>query len=102
MTESSASGGSMRLDRWLVYCRFARTRSRASALIEAGHIRCNGAHVRRSSACVHPGDVLTIPLGEAVRIIEVVGLPERRSSPGLARSHYRELDRDGDIAIAPS
>ena len=90
----------MRLDRWLVYCRFARTRSRAAALVEEGHIRCNGEHVQKASALIHPGDVLTIPLGNEVRIIEVAGLPERRRSPGIARSHYRELDRSDDIAIA--
>lgn len=91
----------MRLDRWLVYCHFARTRSRAATLIEGGHIRCNGTHVRRASENVHTGDVLTIPLGKQVRIIEVLGLPERRGPTGMARSHYRELDRSGDIAIAP-
>ena len=91
----------MRLDRWLVYCRFARTRSKASAWIEEGHIRLNGSHVRRASECVHRADVLTLPLGGAVRIIEVVGLPERRGAPAIAQTHYRELDRGGDIAIAP-
>ena len=39
---------SMRLDRLLVYLRIARTRSRASAMIEEGHMRLNGAHVQRS------------------------------------------------------
>jgi ribosome-associated heat shock protein Hsp15 len=84
----------MRIDRLLVYLRFARTRSRACAIIEAGHARKNGQHVRRISEEVAPGDVLTLPLGEAVRVIEVLQLPERRGPPGFARSHYRELDRD--------
>ncbi len=101
MTGAEQSGDAQRLDRWLVYCRFARTRSRAATLIEEGHIRCNGAHVRKSRECVHPGDVLTIPLGKQVRIIEVLSLPQRRGPPVQARSHYRELDRGGDIAIAP-
>lgn len=92
----------MRLDRWLVYCRFARTRSRAAAWIEEGHIRRNGAHAHRSSECVHIGDVLTLPIGSEVRIVEVLSLPERRGSPKMARSYYRDLDRSGDIAIAPS
>jgi len=90
----------MRLDRWLVYCRFARTRSRAAALIEQGHIRCNGMHVNRSSEAIHAGDVLTIPLGNAVRIVEVAGLPDRRGPPVKARSYYRELDRSGESGIA--
>ena len=84
----------MRIDRVLVYLRFARTRSRARAIIEAGHARKNGAHVQRISEEVAPGDVLTLPIGKDVRIIEVIELPERRGPPGFARSHYRELDRE--------
>lgn len=84
----------MRIDRALVYLRFARTRSRAREIIEAGHARKNGQHVRRTSEVVAPGDVLTFPIGEVVRVIEVIELPERRGPPGFARSHYRELDRN--------
>lgn len=90
----------MRIDRLLVYLRFARTRNRASAMIEEGHMRRNGAHVTRSSEDVRVGDVLTFMLGSDVRIIEVISLPERRGPPGMARSHYRELDRTAKSAIA--
>ena len=91
---------SMRLDRLLVYLRIARTRSRASAMIEEGRMRLNGAHVQRSSHETHPGDVLTFAQGSDVRIIEVLTLPERRGPPGMARSHYRELDRMGEKPLA--
>ena len=91
---------SMRLDRLLVYLRIARTRSRAIALIEEGHMRLNGAHVQRSNQEAHPGDVLTFAQGGDVRIIEVISLPERRGPPGMARSHYRELDRTGEKPLA--
>ena len=91
---------SMRLDRLLVYLRIARTRSRATALIEEGHMRLNGVHVRRLSHEAHPGDVLTFADGADVRIIEVLTLPERRGPPGMARSHYRELDRTGEKPLA--
>lgn len=84
----------MRIDRALVYLRFARTRSRARAIIEAGHTRKNGVHVQRISEEVMSGDVLTLPIGNEVRIIEIVDLPDRRGPPGFARSHYRELDRE--------
>lgn len=90
----------MRLDRLLVYLRFARTRSKAAAMIEAGHMRLNGAHVRRTSEEASPGDVLTFPWGKGVRIIEILTLPQARGSAEIARSHYRELDRAGESAIA--
>ena len=91
---------SMRLDRVLVYLRFARTRSRARAMIEEGHMRLNTAHVHRCNVEVRPGDVLTFPQGSDVRIIEVLSLPERRGPPVFARSHYRELDRNGEKPLA--
>lgn len=90
----------MRLDRLLVYLRLARTRSRANAMIEEGHMRLNGARAQRSSLEVRPGDVLTFAQGGDVRIIEVLALPERRGPPGMARSHYRELDRSGEKPLA--
>ncbi|MFZ9396354.1 MAG: S4 domain-containing protein [Erythrobacter sp.] len=92
--------GAIRIDRLLVNLRFARTRNRAQAMIHEGHLRLNGAHVQRNSEYVRIGDVLTFAQGEDVRIVEVLELPERRGSPEVARSQYRELDRSGKSAIA--
>lgn len=71
-------------------------------MIEAGHVRLNGARVLRTSEEVHLGDVLTFPIGSDVKIVEVLVLPERRGPPLKARSHYRVLDRGGENAIATS
>ncbi len=85
----------LRIDRLLVYLRFARTRSIARAMIEAHTLRRNRKHVQRASENVGIGDVLTMVIGDEVRVIEVLSLPARRASPALAKSHYRELDRNG-------
>ncbi len=90
----------MRIDRLLVYLRFVRTRSRASAVIGEGHIRRNGARIARGNEEVGIGDVLTIPMGNDVRIVQILALPPRRGPPGFAKSHYRDLDRRGETAIA--
>ncbi|MEP2735252.1 MAG: S4 domain-containing protein [Erythrobacter sp.] len=94
----------MRLDRLLVYLRFARTRSKACTLIEDGKMRINGHHVKRPSEEAKTGDVLTFAWGKRphtqVRIIELLEMPTRRGPPAIARSHYRELDRRGENAIA--
>lgn len=83
----------LRLDRLLVYLRFARTRSAARAMIEGRSLRRNRKHVQRSSEMIAIGDVLTLVVGQEVRIIEIVALPERRVSPVLAKSFYREYER---------
>ena len=82
----------MRIDRLLCALRFVRTRSSARKLIDEGHVRLNGERVVRASREVIVGDVLTLPLGQKVRLIEVLAVPERRGPPREAQECYRELD----------
>ncbi|MGB3472951.1 MAG: S4 domain-containing protein [Erythrobacter sp.] len=84
----------MRLDRLLVYLRFARTRSIARAMIESRALRRNRKHVRRPSENVAIGDVLTLCIGDDIRVVEVLSLPNRRASPALAKSFYKEHERN--------
>ena len=84
----------MRIDRLLCCLRFVRTRSAAQRLVDQGHIRLNGERVVRSSRDIREGDVLTLPLGQTVRLIEILALPERRGPPREARECYRELDHE--------
>jgi ribosome-associated heat shock protein Hsp15 len=90
---SGAGGGAeqLRIDRLLVYLRFARTRSAADALIDARAVRRNRQHVLRGAEGVRIGDVLTIAVGSSVRVIQLLALPTRRGSPAEALSHYREV-----------
>ncbi|QYU70874.1 hypothetical protein J4558_12520 [Leptolyngbya sp. 15MV] len=92
----------MRIDRLLCRLRFARTRGLAQRLIEDGHVRCNAVRITRASHAVAPGDVLTLPLGSAVKVVEVLALPDRRGPASEARACYRELDARGESAIAAS
>ena len=62
-------------------------------MIKQHALRRNRKHVLRPSENVSTGDVLTLMVGNEVRILEVVSLPTRRAAPALAKSHYRELDR---------
>ena len=75
--------------------RFVRTRSAAQKLVGQGHIRRNGERVTRGSLDIRVGDVLTIPLGNQVRLVEVLTMPERRGPPRDAQACYRELDPNG-------
>ena len=82
----------MRIDRLLCFLRIVRTRSTARKLVDEGHIRLNGERVLRPSRDIAPGDVLTLPLGNSVKLIEVLALPDRRGPPREAQECYRELD----------
>ncbi|MFC4293944.1 RNA-binding S4 domain-containing protein [Novosphingobium tardum] len=103
-------GGTLRIDRLLWFLRLARTRSAAQAWIASGHVRRNGRRVERTSQPVAPGDVLTLPIGTGVQVVEVVAMPRRRGPPAEARGCYRvpgedaghqALDDSGQMAIAP-
>jgi ribosome-associated heat shock protein Hsp15 len=102
----SADNGSLRIDLLLCRLRFVKTRGLALRMLASSHMRCNGAHVVRASHAVRPGDVLTFAIGDDVRIVEIVALPDRRGPAPEAAAHYRllqrGLDRGGQTAIAPA
>ncbi len=83
----------IRIDRLLVYLRFARTRSAARTMIEKHSLRRNRERVVRVSESVAIGDVLTFARGDEVCVVEVLAIPSRRCSPAAAREFYRELPR---------
>jgi ribosome-associated heat shock protein Hsp15 len=89
----------MRIDRLLCNLRFLRTRTLAAEFVRAGHLRRNGTRITRASQEIAIGDVLTIPLGSSVRLIEVLALPARRGPAPEARACYRALDRAGETDI---
>ena len=89
-----------RLDKWLWFGRFVKTRVLAAELVEAGHVRINRARVVKPGHDVRAGDVLTVSIHGRVRVVRVSGLAERRGSPAMARMLYEELTMGGEHAGA--
>ena len=81
----------IRIDQFLCFARFAKTRSVAQALVGAGHIRLDGRAIHKSSAQVRVGSVLGLPLGDHIRVVRVEALPDRRGPALDARSCYTDL-----------
>ena len=80
-----------RLDRWLWHARFFRTRARAAEFAATGRLRINRRRVDKASAPVRVGDVLTFARGEAVFVVEVLALAERRGDAAAAAALYRDV-----------
>jgi ribosome-associated heat shock protein Hsp15 len=80
-----------RLDKWLVYARFVKHRSMAAHLIEEGKVRVNRERVQKCSQAVKPEDVLTIAIGDSVKVVKVLGEAERRGPASDARQLYQDL-----------
>ena len=89
----------LRLDKWLVFARVARTRGTAAALIEAGHVRVNGQRVQRPAHPVGAGDTLTLPLGPRVRLLRILACGTRRGPPAEAAKLYIDLDAPGETPV---
>jgi ribosome-associated heat shock protein Hsp15 len=80
-----------RIDKWLWHARVVRTRTAAAALVNTGGGRLNGARVGAASQPVRTGDVVTIALDRAVRILKVTGFAERRGDADAARLLCEDL-----------
>jgi ribosome-associated heat shock protein Hsp15 len=90
----------MRIDKLLWYLRLSKTRGLAQEIAEEGHLRLNGRRVERAHQKVSAGDILVVPLGQQVRVIELLAVPERRGPPSEAQACYRVLDAAGAFPIA--
>jgi ribosome-associated heat shock protein Hsp15 len=81
----------LRLDKWLWYARFFKTRGLAAKLCNAGHLRCSGTIVTKAHFTVRPGDVLTFQQGRHIRVIRVLALGVRRGPAPEAQALYEDL-----------
>nr|WP_050525923.1 RNA-binding S4 domain-containing protein [Pseudorhodobacter aquimaris] len=90
----------MRLDKWLFYARFFKTRVLASAVITKGRLRVNGQRQAKPGHSVGPGDVLTFPMGRQIRVIRVERLNDRRGPATEAQAMYTDLDPSSPPATA--
>jgi len=79
----------LRLDRWLWYTRFFKTRGLAAEAIGRGHARIDGERVKPARN-VRIGSRLTIVKGSIEWEIVVLALPNRRGSAAEAGACYQE------------
>lgn len=76
--DRDVDGERQRIDRWLWHARLAKTRTLAQRLVSEGRVRVNRERVTSPKRLVGRADVLTIAIGERVRVVRVVGVVERR------------------------
>lgn len=87
---SSPEPTSRRLDQWLWFARFAKSRSLASRLCAAGAIILNGAVVRKARHLIRVGDIIIVPQGALYRTLRVKALGLRRGPFIEAQLLYEE------------
>lgn len=82
----------IRIDKWLWQARFFKTRGLAAGVVSAGHLRLNGVKMAKPGHDVRPGDVLTFPQGDRIRVVRVLAPGTRRGPAEEARMLYADLD----------
>ena len=81
----------IRLDTWLWYARFYKSRSLSSKAILSGKLRVNSNKIIKPASKVKINDVLTINHINMVRIIQVQSLGSRRGPASEAQKLYKDL-----------
>lgn len=87
---------SLRLDRWLWFARFFKSRSLAARVCADRRVRVNGAVVAKPDHRVRTGDVLTFPQGREIRVVRVAGIGSRRGPAVEARTLFDDLSERAD------
>lgn len=83
------SNDSLRLDRWLWFTRFYKTRTAASAAVHGGHVRVNGERARAATS-VRIGDEVQLVRQQSTYELTVLGIPARRGPAKDAQACYDE------------
>jgi ribosome-associated heat shock protein Hsp15 len=98
----STSANFLRIDRWLYYCRFFKTRSKATAAVAGGHVKINGERTTPGSR-VQRGDKIGLVRERLFFSLEVVAIPGRRGPAAEAQTCYledEETKRKRELQIA--
>lgn len=80
-----------RIDKWLWYARFFKSRSLATRLCNSRKLRINRRIVEKASTLVKVGDILTFPQANQIRTVKVIDPGVRRGPAIEARLLYEDL-----------
>tara|TARA_B110000014_G_C20061530_1_gene552867 strand:- start:112 stop:360 length:249 start_codon:yes stop_codon:yes gene_type:complete len=82
----------MRLDKWLYYSRFCKTRTGSNSVCNNGDVLVNKFKKFNSSYNLLINDIITLITDEEVKVIKVLSLPKNRISPKEANKIYEILN----------
>ena len=80
-----------RLDKWLWFSRFFKSRTLAGTACSGRKVRINGQIASKASVTVKVDDVLTFPRGHHIRVVRILDLGQRRGPAPEAQALYEDL-----------
>ncbi len=84
-------GRKLRLDKFLYFARFAKSRAKSVALIQGGGMRIDGKPVMSTHVEVKVGQTIALMKHNRFRAIRVLGIPARRGPAAEAQACYEDL-----------
>ena len=81
----------LRLDKWLWFARFYKTRANATRAISSGRFRLDGEVMSKPHRAALPGQVLTFIQSERVRVVKIIALGTRRGPASEAITLYEDI-----------
>jgi len=84
-----ALSDALRIDRWLYFCRFFKTRNRATSAVVGGHVKINGERATPGQR-VKVGDRIDLVRDRLPYSFEVIEIPTRRGPAPEATMCYVE------------
>ena len=91
MLDNDANETGVRLDKWLWYARFFKTRALSSKAISNGRFRLDGDLMSKPHRQANCGQVLTFSQGTRIRVVRVKALGSRRGPAREAALLYDDL-----------
>lgn len=85
----SLSADSLRIDRWLFFCRFFKTRRLATNAVSGGHVKINGERATPGSR-VKRGDDVNLIRDRLHFSFRIIDIPNRRGPAAEARACFLE------------
>ena len=80
-----------RLDLWLWFARFFKSRTLATRFVQSGRLRVNNDVIKKAHHNLRVGDVLTFPKADQVRVVKLLDLGLRRGPAPEAQALYEDL-----------
>ena len=80
-----------RLDLWLWFARFFKSRTLATHFVKSGQLRVNNDVIKKAHHNLRVGDVLTFPKADQVRVVKLLDLGLRRGPALEAQALYEDL-----------
>ena len=91
MTTEIFEKKNIRLDLYLFYIRFFKSRNLATKFVSSSRTRVSGQVTQKPHKLVSTDDVLTLPINDKVKILKIINIPHRRGPFLESMLYYEDL-----------